>query len=255
MDRNIFDLNGRTALVTGSSKGLGLHLAEALASHGASVIINGRNEKAVEQTVGQFRKKGYKVYGCPFDVTDPEAVGEAVTHIETRIGPLDILVNNAGIQIRGNLENFSLDDWKSIIDVNLTGVFIVTKAAVKGMIERERGKIINICSMQSELGRNTIAPYAASKGGLKMLTRAMCVEWAKYNIQVNGIGPGYFKTEMTRKLWENPEFDSWLKNRTPANRWGLPEELDGALIFLASDASSFVNGQIIYVDGGILAAI
>jgi len=248
-----FKLNA--ALITGSSKGLGKFLADGLASCGAHVIINGRNKETVEQTVGEFTEKGYSVTGCDFDITNPDEVKNNIKHIENSVGPLEILVNNAGLQIRNKLEEFSLDDWNKILNINLTGAFIVAKEAVKGMIEREKGKIINICSMQSELGRKSIAPYAASKGGLKMLTRAMCVEWAKYNIQVNGIGPGYFKTEMTSKLWEDKKFDSWLTGRTPANRWGNPEELTGAAVFLSSDASSFVNGQIIYVDGGILAAI
>ena len=252
---NIFNLEGCTALVTGSSRGLGLYFAEGLAQNGATVILNGRDLKTVENAVTQLREKGYKADGFVFDITNPEEVKDKVQQIEQQIGPLDILVNNAGIQIRNKLEDFDIDDWNNILNVNLTGAFVVSKEVVRGMINRKKGKIVNICSLQSELGRQTIAPYAASKGGLKMLTRAMCVEWAQYNIQVNAIGPGYFKTEMTRKLWENPEFDSWIRGRTPSERWGNPEELIGSVVFFASDASNFVNGQIIYVDGGILAAI
>ncbi|NOX64216.1 MAG: SDR family oxidoreductase, partial [Chlorobi bacterium] len=168
---------------------------------------------------------------------------------------IDILVNNAGIQIRGNLENFDLLDWQRLIDVNLTGAFLVSKAVVKDMIEKKSGKIINICSIQSELARPSIAPYTASKGGLKNLTKGMATDWGKYNIQVNGIAPGYFKTEMTKALYNDEKFDSWLCSRTPANRWGEPEELIGSLIFLASNASSYVNGHLVYVDGGMLACV
>jgi gluconate 5-dehydrogenase len=182
-------------------------------------------------------------------------VERGITEIEKKLGVIDILVNNAGIQHRAPLEEFELADWNRVINTNLTGAFIVSRAVVKSMIQRKSGKIINICSLQSELGRPTIAPYAAAKGGLKMLTRAMATEWAKHNVQVNGIGPGYFKTNLTKALWENPEFDSWLCNRTPAHRWGNPEELIGTLIYLSSPASSFLNGQIIYVDGGITACI
>jgi len=195
------------------------------------------------------------VYGYIFDISKPEEVQASIAAIEKEIGTIDVLVNNAGIQIRGKLEEFDLGDWNKVLDTNLTGAFVVSKAVVKGMIERKQGKIINICSLQSELARNTIAPYAAAKGGLKMLTRAMATEWAKHNVQVNGIGPGYFKTAITKALYENPEFDAWLCSRTPVGRWGNPEELLGTLIYLSSEASSFVNGQLIFVDGGITACI
>lgn len=255
MSCNIFNVQNRIALITGSSRGLGLYLAEGLASFGVKVVLNGRDTDALGKAVVKLKSKGYNASGYAFDITNQEEVNKSIKCIEKDIGQIDILINNAGVQIRNKLEEFSLDDWNKVLNINLTGAFIVTREVVRGMIERRKGKIINICSLQSELGRQTIAPYAASKGGLKMLTRAMCVEWAQYNIQANAIGPGYFKTEMTRKLWENVEFDNWLKSRTPANRWGNPDELIGTAVFLASDASDFINGQIIYVDGGILAAI
>jgi len=251
----IFSITGKLALVTGSSGGLGEVLAEGLARNGAKVIVNGRNPEKVKKTVANFTEKGYKVIGSVFDVTDGAGVTAAAEKIIAEAGIPDIIVNNAGINPRYPLEDFPEEEWDAVINTNLKSAFLVSKAFAKGMIERKSGKIINICSLQSELGRNTIAPYAASKGGLKMLTRNMATEWARHNIQVNGIGPGYFKTDMTRALHENPEFDAWLKNRTPAGRWGDPNELLGALLFLSSDASSFVNGQLIFVDGGITAAI
>jgi gluconate 5-dehydrogenase len=251
----LFNIEGKRVLITGSTGGLGFTLAEGLAREGAFVILNGRTREKVDTALLQFEKKGLKVAGSVFDITDSAEVESQISIIEKSAGAIDILVNNAGIQKRGPLEEFSLDDWNNILKVDLTGAFIVSKAVVKGMINRNHGKIINICSLQSELARPSIAPYATAKGGLKMLTRAMAAEWAKFNIQVNGISPGYFKTSMTKALWENPEFDAWLCKRTPASRWGNPEELIGALVFLASDASSYVNGQLIFVDGGITACI
>ena len=190
-----------------------------------------------------------------FDVTDSKEIDKAVKAVIEKYGQIDILVNNAGINLRAPLEEFSDEDWERVIGINLTGAFKVSRAVSKYMIDRKKGKIINIGSMQSELGRPTIAPYAASKGGIKMLTRGMAADWAIQNIQVNGIGPGYFKTEMTKALYEDPEFDQWLCNRTPSNRWGKPEELLGALLYLSTDASNYVNGQMFYVDGGLLATI
>jgi gluconate 5-dehydrogenase len=251
----LFDITGKRVLITGSASGIGLTLAEGVAKEGASVIINGRTSEKVTAAAAQLKKQGLKVEGCTFDITDPAEVESQISFIEKTTGAIDVLVNNAGIQQRGPLEDFSLDDWNNLLKVDLTGAFIVSKAVVKGMINRKAGKIINICSLQSELARPSIAPYATAKGGLKMLTRSMAAEWAKYNIQVNGIGPGYFKTAMTKALYENPEFDAWLCKRTPANRWGEPGELVGALIFLSSDASSYVNGQLIFIDGGITACI
>lgn len=251
----IFRLENKTALITGSSRGLGLVFARGLGKAGARVILNGKDEKRLAQTVELLRKEKFDAHGYSFDITDKKKTSEQVFRIEDEIGKIDILVNNAGIQRRKELENYEESDWRKVIDTNLTGVFLVSQQVVRGMIDQRSGKIINICSLQSELGRETIAPYAAAKGGLKMLTKAMAVEWAKYNIQINAIGPGYFITDMTRPLSENKEFDRWLKNRTPARRWGKPEELIGSIIFLASSASDYINGQIIYVDGGILAAI
>lgn len=252
---NIFDIQGKTALITGSGEGLGYILSKGLAKAGATVILNGRNEKKLKNTAKEFTGLGYQVHYYVFDITKSSEVHWAVKKIEQAVGPIDILINNAGIQIRKPLEDFSEKNWNEIINTNLTGAFIVSKAVVQGMIKRQAGKIINICSLMSEVGRPTIAPYAAAKGGLKMLTRAMTVEWAKYNIQVNAIGPGYFITDMTKSLAEDPNFDNWIKRRTPAGRWGKPDELIGTTLYLASAASNFVNGQIIYVDGGILAAL
>lgn len=252
---NIFNIEERVALVTGSTGALGKTFARGLAEHGARVILNGRNREKLDQEVNLFRSEGFKVHGYCFDVTSREQVKEAVERIEKEIGPVEILVNNAGITLRAPLDEFKDEDWDAVIATNLTGAYIVAKEVVQSMIKQRSGKIINIGSVQSELGRPTIAPYAASKGGLKMLTKGMAVDWAKHNIQVNGIGPGYFKTEMTKPLYENPEFDAWLCSRTPSNRWGEPEELIGALLFLSSPASSYMNGQMIYVDGGLLASV
>lgn len=230
-------------------------MARGLAGRGARVILHGRNEEKIESAVRELTKDGHDVVSCTFDVTDSQATEEGIEGITGQHGPIDVLVNNAGMQHRSPLEAFPEDAWDNIISTNLKAPWLIARAVVGDMISRRKGKIINICSMQSELGRPTITPYAASKGGLKMLTRGMAVEWAKHNIQVNGIGPGYFKTDMTRALYEDPEFDRWLCSRTPSNRWGEPEELIGALVFLASNASSYVNGQILYVDGGLLASV
>jgi len=251
----LFNLEGKVALVTGSSGGLGKILAEGLAINKAHVILNGRSKDKIEKTFREFRAKGYAVSRAVFDVTKSEEISSAVASLVDETGTPDIIVNNAGINPRYPLEEFPEEEWDAVINTNLKSAFLVSKAFVKAMMMKRSGKIINICSLQSELGRNTIAPYAASKGGLKMLTRNMATEWAQHNIQVNGIAPGYFKTDMTKPLYEDPEFDTWLKNRTPASRWGDPTELLGALFFLASDASSFINGQLIFVDGGITAAI
>jgi gluconate 5-dehydrogenase len=251
----LFNIKEKRILITGSSGGLGLVFAQGFCEAGAKVIINGTNQDKLQLAVEKMAQYGYVVSAYKFDITNPADVEENIARIEMEHGNIDVLINNAGIQHRTPLEDFSLENWNSVLNTNLSGAFIVSKAVVKGMIERQSGKIINICSLQSELARPTIAPYAAAKGGLKMLTRAMATEWAKHNIQVNAIGPGYFKTEMTKALWENEEFDTWLCKRTPANRWGNPDELVGALIFLSSNASSFVNGQILFVDGGITACI
>ena len=251
----LFNIEGKKILITGSTSGIGNVFAEGLAKAGAIVILNGRAQKNVDAAIESFSKKGVKTTGYAFDISNAGEVKVQIAQIENDLGSIDVLVNNAGIQYRAPLEEFNLDDWNNILNTNLTGAFIVTRETVKGMIQRRSGKIINICSLMSELARPSIAPYATAKGGLKMLTRAMATEWAKHNIQVNAIGPGYFKTDMTKALYENPEFDKWLCKRTPANRWGNPEELVGTLIYLSSDASSFINGQLIFVDGGITACI
>lgn len=254
-DPSPFDLSGRIALVTGSSKGLGLTLARGLARAGATVVLNGRDADRLRAAAEGLAREGIAAQTAAFDVTRREEVARGVEGIERAVGPIGILVNNAGINRRGKLEEMEEATWHEVMDTNLTSAFLVGQQVGKRMVERKRGKIINICSLMSEVGRATTAPYAASKGGLKMLTRAMATEWARYNIQANGIGPGYFVTDLTRVLAENKEFDAWVKARTPAARWGDPEELVGTAVFLASGASDFVNGQVIYVDGGILAAL
>jgi len=255
MAGSLFDLTGKVALITGSSRGLGLVLARGLAQAGARVVLNGRTPATLDHAVNLMRGEGFEAVECAFDVLDRNLIEVQVRSIEHDVGPIDILVNNAGVQSRAPALDTAEAVWRKVIDINLTGVFLVSQAVGRLMVERKQGKIINLCSLLSEAGRPTIAPYTASKGGVKMLTKALAVEWAPFNVQVNGIGPGYFATEMNRALVENPEFDRWLKARTPAGRWGRPEELIGAAVFLASDASSFITGQIIYVDGGVLAGL
>lgn len=254
-NNGLFDLSGKTALVTGSSRGLGYGLARGLAEAGARVVLNGRDKQRLARAVEELRQGGLEVYGSAFDVHSREDIHRAVSAIEEELGAFHILVNNAGMMLRGDLAEVEEGVWHQILETNLTSAFLVSQRVVKGMVKRRYGKIINICSLMSELGRKTTGAYAASKGGLKMLTKAMAVDWAAHNIQVNGIGPGYFITDITKVLAENPEFDAWLKNRTPAGRWGDPRELIGTAVYLASEASSFVTGQIIYVDGGILASL
>jgi gluconate 5-dehydrogenase len=254
MSVGLFDLEGRCALITGSSQGIGLAIARGLASAGAAIIINGRDRKKLERVAGTL-EKATRVHVAAFDVTDADAVGAAVDNIESTVGPLDILFNNAGMQFRTELENYPVDKWRELMRVNLESVFLVSQAVARHMIRRKRGKIINICSVASELARPTIAPYTASKGAVKMLTKAMCADWAKHGLQVNGIGPGYFKTELNSALVADPEFSSWVEKRTPARRWGDLNELIGAAVFLASEASSFVNGHVLYVDGGISSVL
>lgn len=250
-----FSLAGRTALVTGSSSGIGLTLAAGLAGAGARVVLNGRDASRLEAAATGLRAAGLAVEAAPFDVTDAQAVADAVQRIEAEIAPIDILVNNAGMQRRAPLEQFSHEDWSTLMKTNVDSVFIVGQAVARRMITRQRGKIINVCSVQSELGRPSIAPYTASKGAVKMLTKGMAIDWGPHGIQVNGLGPGYFKTELTQALVDNPEFSAWLINRTPSRRWGDVQDLVGAAVFLASDASSFVNGHILYVDGGVTATL
>lgn len=247
----LFDLSGKTALVTGSSRGLGFAMARGLAEAGASIVLNGRDADRLGSAVRALRDDGYEARTSIFDVTDESAVGAAVAEL----GPVHILINNAGTMKRALVEDLDPSDLERVHRVHVTGAFITSKAVLSGMKERGSGKIINICSLTSEVGRPGIAAYMAAKGGLRNLTKAMALDWARHNIQVNGIGPGYFKTEITKPLSEDPEFDEWLCKRTPAGRWGEPEELAGAAVFLASAASNFVSGHILYVDGGVLASL
>ena len=255
MTKNLFSLKGRVALVTGSSQGIGLAIAEGLANAGATVVLNGRDIAKLEMAATQLKNAGLELHTAAFDVTDEAATMTAVTKIISEQGAIDILFNNAGMQFRTSLEDYPLEKWRELMRVNVESAFIVGKAVAKNMIARKSGKIINICSVQSELGRPTIAPYTATKGAIKMLTKGMCADWAKHGIQVNAIGPGYFKTPLNQALVDNPEFSSWLEKRTPAGRWGTVDELIGAAVFLASDASSFVNGHVLYVDGGITSVL
>jgi len=253
--KSLFDLTRRTALITGSSQGLGLALARGLGQAGAAVVLNSRDQKKLSAAADKLKAEGLRVTTSVFDVTDAKAIEQAIAQVENDFAPIDILVNNAGIHRRALLADMTETQWREVIDADLTSVFLVTRQVGPRMIARGAGKIINICSLMSEVGRPTTGNYAAAKGGLKMLTRALATEWARHNIQCNGIGPGYFATELTKPLMEDPEFNRWICSRTPARRWGKPEELIGAAVFLASRASDFVNGQIIYVDGGLLASL
>jgi gluconate 5-dehydrogenase len=252
---DLFRLDGRLALVTGSGAGIGLAISRALAGAGAAVVLNGRDEVKLTQAAAALRADGHTVYEMAFDVTVSSEVNGGVERIEAEIGGIDILVNNAGIQRRAPLEKFSDEAWHELMRTNVDSVFLVSKAVARHMIARRRGRIINICSVQSELGRPNIAPYTASKGAVKMLTKGMAIDWGKYGINVNGLGPGYFKTELTQALVQDEQFSTWLTERTRSGRWGEIDELAGAAIFLASEASSFVNGHILYVDGGITASL
>ncbi len=252
----LFGLSGKTALVTGSSGGLGLAMARGLAEAGARVVLNGRDETKLAATAKAFEAEGRRVLMRAFDVTDDAAVRGAFERFDAEGAAIDILVNNAGVQLRKPMLDLTTDEWRRVLDVHLTAAFQVGREAARRMIARGRGgKIINIGSLMSEVARATIAPYAAAKGGMKMLTRSMSAEWAQYNIQANAIGPGYIATEMNRALIEDPKFDAWVKGRTPSGRWGRPEDLVGVTVFLASAASDYINGQIVYVDGGMLAIL
>jgi gluconate 5-dehydrogenase len=257
MATDLFDLSGKVALVTGATRGLGMAMAMGLGEAGATLVVNGHSsDEKIAAAVGQYRAMGITAHGYHFDVTDETSVEAAVAKIEGQVGPIDILVNNAGIIKRVPLLDMPLEDFETVIRTDLTGVFVMTRPVVKSMIQRGGGKVINICSMMSELGRNSVGAYAAAKGGLKMLTRNMATEWARDNVQVNGIGPGYFATSQTEPIRvDGHPFNDFIIQRTPAGRWGDPKDLKGAVVFLGSRASDFVTGQVIYVDGGILATI
>ncbi|HWU02719.1 MAG TPA: SDR family oxidoreductase [Novosphingobium sp.] len=251
----LFDLQGRRALITGGSRGIGLAIARALGGVGAQVVLNGRGAAALDEAVAVLAAEGIAAHAAPFDVCDSAAVAQGVADIEARLGPIDILVNNAGIQRRAPLDSFADEDWHALMDTNLNSVFYVSRAVARGMLARGAGKIINIASVQSELARPNIAPYTASKGAIRNLTRGMCADWAAKGLQINAIAPGYFDTPLNKALVEDPVFDAWLRKRTPAGRWGRLEDLHGIAVFLASSASDFVNGQTIFVDGGIVSVI
>jgi gluconate 5-dehydrogenase len=251
---SLFDLSGKAALITGSSQGIGLSLARALGRAGAKVMLNGRNIEKLQAAAALLRDEGIGVDTLPLDVTDHNAVNETIADADRRT-PIDILVNCAGIQYRAPLENFPQDRWHDLVRTNLDSVFFVSQAVAKGMLSRGRGKIVNVCSVQSELGRPSIAPYAATKGAVKMLTKGMCADWGSRGMQINGLAPGYIATDLTRQLVEDAEFSRWLFARTPAGRWGDVDDLSGACIFLSSNASDFVNGQILYVDGGMTSVV
>jgi len=252
---SLFDLDGRTALVTGSSQGIGLALARGLADAGATIVLNGRDATKLTAVAGQLADEGHTVSILAFDATDHDAVKAAIDGFEADEGHIDILVNNAGMQFRAPLESFPADMFAKILNTNVTTVFNVGQACARHMIGRGEGKIINIASVQTELARPGIAPYTATKGAVGNLTKGMATDWAKYGLQCNAIAPGYFDTPLNEALVNDPEFSAWLKNRTPAGRWGKVEELVGACVFLSSNASSFINGHTLFVDGGITASL
>jgi gluconate 5-dehydrogenase len=254
MKNSLFDLTGKRILITGSNGGIGFDIARGLANSGAGVILNGRNPEKLGQAVKKLRSENLRAEGSAFDVTDEAGIVAAVADLEAA-SPINCLVNNAGIQRRVRLDEVETATWNEVLATNLTSAMLVSREVAKRMIPRNAGKIVNICSLMSDIGRKTTGPYTAAKGGLKMLTKAMCADWAPFNIQVNAVGPGYFITEMTQVLANDEKFDAWVRDRTPARRWGLPAELVGATVFFCSDASSFVNGQIIYVDGGMISVL
>jgi gluconate 5-dehydrogenase len=255
MKPDMFSLTGRLALVTGSSMGIGHALARGLGRAGAGIVLNGRDAARVAAAADALTAEGLTVHQAAFDVTQGDAVRRAVDRVEAEIGAIDILVNNAGIQRRMPLDTFPEETWHEIVRTNLDSVFLVSQAVARYMIPRRRGSIINICSVQSELGRPGIAPYTATKGAVKMLTKGMAIDWGKHGIRVNGIGPGYFNTALNAALVADEAFSGWLTGRTPLGRWGEVEELVGASVFLASDAAGFVTGHILYVDGGVTAQL
>jgi gluconate 5-dehydrogenase len=255
MSLDKFKLNGRRALITGSSQGIGLAIARGLAEAGAEVVLNGRDPAKLAAAARNLAEAGLKVSEAVFDVTDGAGVAASVADLVQKRGAIDILVNNAGIQRRAPLDQFSDEDWSLVLKTNLDSVFYVSKAVAQGMIAKKYGSIINICSVMSELARPTVVPYTASKGGVKMLTKGMATDWGRHGIRVNGIGPGYFATELNKALIADEKFSGWVCGRTPLGRWGDLDELAGAAVFLASDAASFVTGHILYVDGGMTGCV
>ncbi|NVO28857.1 SDR family oxidoreductase [Donghicola sp. C2-DW-16] len=255
MSLKLFDLTGRTALITGSSRGLGRAFAEGLAGAGARVVLNGVNPARLDEAADEMRAQGFEVLTSCFDVADEDQILAAFHELDQQGIEVDILVNNAGIQFRKPMLELDTADWQRVLDINLTAAFVVGREAAKRMAARGRGKVINIGSLTSELARATVAPYTVAKGGIKMLTKAMAAEWGEKGIQANAIGPGYMVTDMNEALLSNPDFDAWVKGRTPMRRWGLPQELAGTCIYLASDASNYVSGQIIYADGGMISVL
>jgi len=253
---DIFNLDNRIALITGSSGGIGLRLAEGLATHGATIVLNGRDAARLERAYARLAAQyPQRVHQRGFDVTDATAVERHVAEIEATIGEIDILINNAGVQHREPLLDIGLDDWDRVLALDLTAPFLVGRTVARGMVERGRGKIVNIASVQSELARPGIGAYTAAKGGVRNLTRAMAAEWARHGLQVNALAPGYFDTELTAALVADPEFTAWIAGRTPAGRWGHLDDLVGPVVWLSSAGSDFVNGQTIYVDGGMTTVI
>jgi len=251
---DLFNLTGKVALITGATHGIGLSVAKILGKAGAKIVVNDISDEKLAACKQEYRKEGLEVYTLNFDVTNEAAVDKGITEIEQKVGPINILVNNAGIIKRIPILDMPLSDFKLVLDVDLVAPLILAKRVAPGMIKRRYGKIINMCSMMSVYGRNSVSAYAAAKGGLKLLTANMCCEWAKYNVQINGIGPGYIATEQTAPIREGGHpFNDLVMMRTPAGRWGEPEDVGNAALFLASKASDFVNGHILYVDGGILA--
>ncbi|MDU1889917.1 MAG: gluconate 5-dehydrogenase [Dysgonomonas sp.] len=256
MKKDQFSLDGKVALVTGGTYGIGMAMAKALGKAGATIVFNARSKEQIENALADYKAEGYNAYGYQCDVTKEEEVQAMVSDVSSKIGDIDILVNNAGIIKRIPALEMSVKEFSEVIDIDLIGPFIVSKAVAPGMIKKGAGKIINICSMMSELGRETVSAYAAAKGGLKMLTKNLACEWAEHNIQVNGIGPGYIATPQTAPLrTPGHPFNDFIISKTPAARWGTSEDLEGPVVFLASEASNFINGHILYVDGGILAYI
>lgn len=250
-----FNLAGRRALVTGSSRGIGFAIASALAAAGADVVLNGRDQEALGHAAETLAKGGVRVRALAFDVTSAESIADGIGYCESELGGLDILVNNAGVQFRAPLEDYPLDKFELMMATHVTATFAVSQAAAKGMIARGRGKIINICSVLTNHARETVAPYGAAKAAIANLTRGMATDWARHGLNINAIAPGFFKTELNAALIADPDFNAWIEKRTPMRRWGEVPELGGAAIFLASDAASFVNGHILYVDGAFTATV